>query len=150
MSSVKNPFRSFFHRLKGGKLAIDELSLFLITVAFIASIFMIFFNLNRFIFFTWLPLLIAYWRSFSKNKAKRSRENQIFTKSYYPLVSFCKNTSRRVTSKKVHIYFNCKKCTQQLRIPKRTGHIKVTCPKCSHAFIKRTIRGHVSRLKKGR
>jgi len=149
MVSVKNPFINFFRKLKGGQLTIDELSLFLITIAFITAIFMIFLNLNRFILFTWFPLLVAYWRSFSKNKAKRARENQRFTNAYEPVVSFFKNTYRRIGSKKAYLYFNCKKCTQQLRIPKKTGHIKVTCPKCSHSFIKQTLRGHINRLKKG-
>ena len=148
MIPIKNPFKLFFHRLKSGRLAIDELSLFLILISFVAAIFLIFLSFNQFILFTWIPILIAYWRSFSKNKARRSRENQIFTKRYYPIASFFKNTLRRITFKKDHVYFSCKKCKQQLRIPKKTGHIKVTCPKCSYSFIKKTIRGYVSKLKR--
>jgi len=151
MIPVKNPiktsFTNFFRKLKGGQLAIDELSLFLISIALITAILMMFLNLNRFVFFTWLPILIAYWRSFSKNKTNRYRENQIFIKYFYPANSFVKNTYRGITFKKGHTYFNCKKCMQQLRIPKKTGHIKVTCPKCSYSFVKKTIHGHIRKLK---
>jgi len=121
--------------------AIDELSLFLITIAFIAAIIMIFLNLHRFIFLTWILLLIAYWRSLSKNRSKRYRENQTFNK-FNP---FVKNTPQDVDVE--YNYINCKECSQLLRIPKKTGHIKVTCPECNHSFIKKTIRGRINRLK---
>jgi len=145
---IKNFFTNFFRRLKNGQLAIDELSLFLILFAFIAVIFMMLLNLHRFTFLAWLPLLVAYWRSLSKNKTKRYKENQVFIKYFYPANSFVKNTYRGVTVKKEHTYFNCKKCVQQLRIPKKTGHIKVTCPKCNHSFVKKTFYGHTKNLRK--
>lgn len=152
MIPVKNPFKAFFtnffRKLKGGQLAIDELSLFLIVFAFITLIIMMFLSLHRFAFLAWVPLLIAYWRSFSKNRAHRQRENQIFIKYFYPASSVAKNTYRGVTVKKNHTYFNCKKCKQQLRIPKKTGHAKVTCPRCSHSFVKKTVRGHLNKLKR--
>ena len=152
MIPIKNPikkfFTNFFRKLKSGQLAIDELSLFLITVALVAAIIMIFLSLNQWVIFTWIPILIAYWRSFSKNKPHRYRENQVFIKYFYPANSFVKNTYRGVTFKKGHTYFNCKKCIQQLRIPKKTGHVKVTCPKCSYSFVKKTLRGYVNGFKK--
>jgi len=115
------------------KPVMDELSLFLITIAFIAAILMIFLSLYRYIFLTWILILLAYWRSFSKNRTKRLKENQTFTK-VNPLV---KDTPEDVE----YGYLNCKECDQLLRIPKRTGHIKVTCPKCNHSFVKKTMRG---------
>ena len=121
------------------KPAMDELSFFLITIAFIAAILMILLNQHRFIFLTWLLIIIAYWRLFSKNRAKRSKENQTFT-NINPL---SKNTHRDAE----HIYLNCKKCTQLLRIPKRTSHIKVTCPKCNYSFVKKPITGRTSQFK---
>jgi len=152
MIPVKNPFKTFFanffRKLKSGQLAIDELSLFLIVFAFIIVFIVMLLNLHRFAFMAWLPLLIAYWRSFSKKKINRYKENQIFIKYFYPANSIAKNTYRGVMVKKEHTYFNCKKCIQQLRIPKKTGHVKVTCPKCNYSFVKKTIRGHLRSLKK--
>jgi len=117
----------------------DELSLFLITIAFIAAIIMILLNLQRFIFLTWILIIVAYWRLFSKNSAKRFTENQTFTK-FNP---FIENSHQDED----YIYLNCKKCTQLMRIPKRTGYMKVTCPKCIHSFVIQTIRGRVKYLK---
>ena len=139
MSLIKNPFTNFFRKLKGGRLTIDELSLFLITIAFITAILMFFLNRPRFIFITWLLILLAYLRSFFKNRANRSKENQTLSKDN-PII---KNNPQDTE----HNYLSCKKCAQLLRIPKRTGHIKVTCPKCNYSFVKKTIRGRVNQLK---
>ena len=139
MSPIKNHFTNFFRKLKSGRLAIDELSFFLITIAFIAAVLMFFLNYHRFIFITWLLILIAYLRSFFKNRAKRTGESQTFNKVNPSIESTPQDDK--------HYYLNCKKCDQLLRIPKKTGHIKVTCPKCNSSFVKKTIRGRVNQLK---
>ena len=118
------------------KSRIDELSFFLIAIAFIIVIIVTFLDLQRFIFLSWPLILIAYWRSFSKNKKKRSKENQAFTKAV-PLI---KNTPDTPESLE-YAYLNCNKCAQLLQVPKRTGHMKVICPICNYSFsvVKREI-----------
>lgn len=37
-----------------------------------------------------------------------------------------------------YIYFNCPYCNQAIRIPKRQGKVKITCPTCKNKFIKET------------
>lgn len=151
MESVPNPiktyFKNFSHNLKSGKLAIDELSSFLIVFSVILLIIFLLLRLPLFTIIAWIPLFISYWRTLSKNKVKRAKENQFFIKHYYPASSRIKNTYRRMIAKKDHHYFACGKCDSKLRIPKRTGHIKVTCPRCNHSFIKKTIRGHFNKVK---
>lgn len=144
---IKNYFTNFNRKLKSGQLAIDEFSLFLIFLSVLLIIVFMFLSLHQFAVATWIPLFIAYWRTLSKKKVKRYKENQMFIKYFYPANSFVKNTYRGVTVKKDHTYFNCKKCTQELRIPIKTGHIKVTCPKCNHSFVKKTFYGHFKKLK---
>lgn len=109
------------------KSRIDELSFFLIAIAFIIVIIVTFLGLHRFIFLSWPLVLIAYWRSFSKNKKKRSKENQAFTDA----IPFINSTPQNIEE---YVYLNCNKCTQLLQIPKRTSHIKVTCPICNYSF----------------
>ena len=145
---IRRKIENFNRKLKGGKLSLDELSLFLIVVAVVIIILIVLLRLNRFAFIAWIPLLFSYWRTFSKNRMQRAKENQIFIKRYYPISSYVKNTYRRLLSKKDHHYFSCTKCQSSLRIPKKTGHIKVTCPRCNYSFIKKTWRGHVNKLKK--
>ena len=40
--------------------------------------------------------------------------------------------------RKNYIYFKCKNCKQELRIPKGKGKIKVICPHCKHEEIKKS------------
>lgn len=152
MLPIRNPFKNainnFFRRLKSGQLALDEFSLFLIVTALLSVFVLMFFNLHRYAYLAWIPLLVAYWRTFSKKRINRYKENLWFVKYYYPVNSFIKTQYRRFTAKENFIFFACKKCQTTLRIPKKTGHIKVTCPKCKNAFVKKTIRGHLKRLKR--
>ncbi len=37
-----------------------------------------------------------------------------------------------------YVYFNCPYCNQAIRIPKRQGKVKITCPTCKNKFIKET------------
>lgn len=138
-----NLIKKFLQKLKKINLATDELSLFLIFISLILSIFIALFRLNRFVFLSWIFLFIAYWRSSSKKRLQRFKENQIFLKYYYCINTCLKNFTRRFARNETHIHFYCKLCRQQLRIPKKTAHIKVTCPKCNYSFTKKTIRGYM-------
>ena len=136
-----NPVKQWINKIKSGRSSIDELSLFLVTLAFFTSIGLMLLRLNQYIFTTWFFILLAYWRAFSKNKAKRTKENEKFLQLFYPIKSIVINTYRKIIKTDNYTYFDCEKCTQRLRIPKKTGNIRVTCPKCSHSFIKKTLRG---------
>ena len=143
---IKSAINNFFRRVKSGHTVYDELSLFLIFGALVSVFVLMIFSLHRFAWTTWLPLLLAYWRILSKNKARRQRENQIFIRYYYPVYAVVKSYYRRLTRKRTHRFFKCKSCSLTLRIPKKTGHIRVTCPKCNHSFVKKTVRGYLKRF----
>jgi len=144
MSEIRN----FFHELKRKSGGIDDFSFFLLATALFLAIFMALFGFNRFLLLTWILVFVAYWRMFSSNRAKRAQENQMFIKHFYPIKSNVINFSRRLRRQDTYLYFPCKTCRQQLRIPKKTGHIKVTCPKCKHGFVKKTIRGHIKSFRR--
>ena len=145
-NSIKTAVKDFFRRVKAGQTVYDELSLFLLVIALLSVFVLMFFSLHRWAWATWIPLLVAYWRIMSQRRAKRQRENQIFIRYYYPVYAVAKNYYRRITRKSTHVYFPCRECSTQLRIPKKTGHIKVTCPKCKHSFVKKTVRGYGKKL----
>ena len=126
----------------------DELSLFLIGVALILSIILMFLRLNGYIIFTWILILLGYWRTLSKNKMARERENQAFLKIFYPVKSLFVNRYRKATTKDGYRYFDCKSCSSSLRLPKTAKNVKVTCPKCKHSFIKRTLSSQIKNLLK--
>lgn len=144
-----NPITKILQKIKRVNQLIDELSLFLIFIALILSILIMLLRLNRLVvFLAWILLFIAYWRACSKNRLQRIKENQIFIKHYYHVKSYFKNLTKRFLRKEAYTYFKCKSCKQQLRIPKKTNHIKVTCPKCNYSFTKNTPRGYINKLRK--
>ena len=71
-------------------------------------------------------MIIAIFRSLSRNIYKRYEENRKF------LLFF------QMLKDKDHRYYNCPRCRQQVRVPKGKGKISITCPKCREKFIKTT------------
>ena len=71
-------------------------------------------------------MILAICRSFSRNVYKRYEENRKFLL-----------TIQKVKDKD-HRYYNCPRCRQQVRVPKGKGKISITCPKCREKFIKTT------------
>lgn len=69
---------------------------------------------------------IALFRTFSRNTYKRYRENR----KYLMLLDRIKDRDHR--------YFECPRCRQPVRVPKRKGKIAISCPKCKEKFIKKT------------
>ena len=73
---------------------------------------------------------------FSKNKRKRAMEQLKFFNFISPFYSKLLKFSSK--DRKNYIYFKCKNCKQELRIPKGKGKIKVICPNCKHEEIKKS------------
>ena len=70
-----------------------------------------------------------FWRTFSKNLAKRREENARFLKWWYPVKNRFAGARARHQDKD-HKYFTCKNCQAICRVPVGKGKIIITCPKC--------------------
>ena len=68
----------------------------------------------------------AIFRTFSRNTYKRYRENRRF------LMLLDRFKDRE------HRYFDCPKCHQSVRVPRKKGKIAITCPKCREKFVRKT------------
>lgn len=77
-------------------------------------------------YLSYVPLLTAIFRTFSKNLPARRRENQALLDG----VTRIKDRKNR--------YFKCPKCSQRVRVPRGKGTVKIRCPKCSEQFVKKT------------
>lgn len=92
--------------------------------------------------FSWLAfasLVYCYFRMFSKNIAKRYKENcawERFARKWGgPFKGRAKQASTWWKYRKTHRVFRCAQCGQSLRVPKGKGKVKVTCPKCKSSFV---------------
>ena len=75
---------------------------------------------------SYIFMILAIFRSLSRNIYKRYEENRKFLLTVQKLKD------------KDHRYYNCPRCRQQVRVPKGKGKISITCPKCREKFIKTT------------
>lgn len=93
------------------------------------------------LFTHWLPLSLlgaslAVWcifRMLSRNIAARRRENAKYLALTAPLRSWLRRR-HAIRTDKAHRYFKCPNCGQQLRVPRVSGKIKITCRACGTVF----------------
>jgi ribosomal protein L37AE/L43A len=75
---------------------------------------------------SYILLIWAMIRTFSRNTYKRYQENRKF------LLLLDRVKDRE------HRYFTCPRCRQPVRVPKGKGKIAITCPKCREKFVKKS------------
>lgn len=138
---MSDRFRNFMR----GRYGIDQLSNGLVFLFFILILIGI---LTRNTIFTWIaliPMILSYYRMFSKNFSKRYNENRIYTNLMSPVYDlldkikgFFNRKIKRFKTRKEYKYFKCPNCKQELRVPRGRGEITVTCPKCKQSFDRKS------------
>lgn len=111
-----------------GRYGLDALSMTLIVIGFILSIFSNMLKIPPIIFT--IIIILAYFRALSKDTNKRYKENQKFLTSVKPITDIFNKGKKKANNKKNYKYLKCKSCKQKIRVPRGKGKIKVTCPKC--------------------
>ncbi len=83
-------------------------------------------------------MIYMYFRIFSKNRVKRSRENQWYLQKSYKVRGFLDKQKRMMKLRKTHKIFRCPTCDQKIKVPKGKGKIEIRCTKCDTKFVKRS------------
>ncbi len=83
-------------------------------------------------------VVLCLLRIFSRNTAKRYRENVRFMKTWSPIQYWIESKVRLLKDSKTHRYYKCPNCSMRLRVPRNRGKININCPKCHTQFIKKT------------
>lgn len=148
-------FRNRLYQFMQGRNGIDQLSKFLnrtgfvflllaiissiLTVAFAnhASSAAIVFRVLYFVLYAiGLALFIwAYFRIFSRNVAKRQKENTRYLYRVQRIKRFFSGKQQEWKDRKTYKYFKCPQCGQRMRAPRNKGKIRVTCSKCKNIFV---------------
>lgn len=121
-----------------GRYGVDELgkfSLYLTIVLLVISLFVRNGILNA---LTFLLLVLLYFRMFSRDYAKRRKENEVFLKYRSKITYFFSKQKRMAAQRKDFHIYSCPNCKQKIRIPRGKGKISITCPKCKTEFIKKS------------
>ena len=123
-------FANSIQRMMMGRYGHDRLNVALLVVGLILTVISMFVGNKLLVLVTTLLsyvfLILALFRSFSRNTYKRYNENRRFLL----LVDRLKDRSNR--------YYSCPKCRQTVRVPRGKGKSAITCPKCREKFIKKT------------
>lgn len=117
-----------------GRYGIDQLSMALLSLGLILMIVTLPFKWLLIRLLSILPIILCYYRIFSKKIYKRQQENFRFIRFYTPIVKKLNLIKKRFKERKTHCYFKCPTCKQMLRVPKGKGNISITCAKCKNVF----------------
>ncbi len=134
-----------FMQFMQGRYGVDQLNRFLSLACLVLIVAQLFLPVRILWWLALACLALMYFRMFSRNIAKRYRENQqwmeftsklrtFFTDFRYNITHLKENHER---NKDFHIY-KCPRCSQKIRIPKGKGHIMVRCPRCGFEFHKKS------------
>lgn len=83
-----------------------------------------------------IGILYANFRVFSRNLDSRIKENLSYKKIVNKIKKEIIKKKNRIFGKDGYKYFACKSCSNELRIPKGKGKLKVKCPHCENIMIK--------------
>lgn len=87
---------------------------------------------------SYLVLIFAIYRFFSRNIVKRRAENDVFLRYWGPVRYSFRRFKERLKSRKTHKFFKCPNCKNVLRVPKGKGKIQITCPRCGERFERKS------------
>lgn len=127
----------FQQMMRGRYGHFDQLNRVFLCVSVAGMVLNIFLNLAVLRIITWLILILAYYRFFSKKIYLRSNENTKYLKLKNNVVNRFTKTKNKFDNRHTYQYFACPTCKQELRAPKGKGKIKVTCVKCQSQFVKK-------------
>ena len=112
-----------------GRYGTDRLNIVILCAGLAASVLSVMLpqpiNLILWIL-SYVMMILAIWRSLSRNTYKRYQENRKFLQIF-----------QRIKDRD-HRYYDCPKCRQLVRVPRGKGKISITCPRCREKFIKNT------------
>ena len=117
-----------FNRFMKNRYGIDELNKLLIKIYLIITFIGIFIDFKILSYIKLILFILFIFRTLSKNKFDRSKENRIY-------LDIKNNRFKiKVNNKNNYIYKKCKKCKKKLRLPlpKSIGLKKVKCPNCKN------------------
>jgi ribosomal protein S27E len=85
-----------------------------------------------------VALVLCYYRTFSRNIAKRTEENYKFYTAKERAAARLNTYKDMWANRKQYRYYRCPKCHQKLRVPRGRGRIQISCPRCGDQFVKKS------------
>lgn len=133
-----NGFRQRMTRFMYGRYGSDQLSKLYVSLAMVCLMINVFTRLQLFYVAGFLLLIYGTYRSFSKDIAKMSAQNQKYLNWRYQVIVKFNIFKKHWAQRKEYRFYKCPGCKQKVRVPRGRGKIAITCPKCRAEFIKKS------------
>lgn len=133
-----NGFRERMARFMYGRYGNDQLSKLYLGLAMVCLIANLVTRLEVFYAAGLLLMIYGIYRSFSKNTAKMSAQNQKYLNWRYQNTVKYNQAKKHWAQRKEYRFYKCPGCRQKVRVPRGRGKIAITCPKCHAEFIKKS------------
>ena len=127
-------FKAWLYRFMAGRRGMDQFGMALYVTGLVLYILALFTRLGILNLLSLAMWIYAIYRAFSRNLARREKENRWFLAKYQPLKRRVSQAWVRFKNRKVYKYYRCPKCKSWLKLPRHVGEKTVTCGKCHHAF----------------
>ena len=134
MSDFRNRINDKIRNFMVGRYGTDDLSKFLLVATAVFLILSLFLGGGIFYLLGLACLVWSYVRILSRDYARRSAENAKFLGMTASLRKTARIQKRRFAERKDYRFFKCPECSQEVRVPRGKGHIRITCPKCRTQF----------------
>ena len=130
-------FRNALQRFMYGRYGSDRLNVFLMVVYLVLLVIHMFTGLHILYLLSFGLMVYTLFRTLSRNRAARSRENARFLHLTAPINRWFR-LRRTILRDREHRYFKCPSCGQHLRVPRNKGRITVTCRSCGTRFDRKS------------
>jgi len=126
-------FRYKLMQFMSGRYGTDELSISMCIIGVICSVVNIFLRSIILQLIIYILMGFVFFRVFSRNIVKRSRENAFF-KEKIGFIERKRDFRNKKKNDKFHVYRKCPYCKAILRLPNKPGKHTTICPKCGKEF----------------
>ena len=129
---------NWFQRFMTGRYGSDQLNFALLVLCLLLTLIAQISGLYILVFVSYLPLIFAIFRMFSRNINKRRAENAWFMKRWAPVRIWFVQKFTMLRQSKQYRFFKCPSCKATVRVPRGKGKIQIRCPHCGNTFIKKS------------
>lgn len=117
-----------------GRNGWDELTVVVFVVALLLVVINVFVRTFILSIFALLLMGCVVWRVLSRNVEERETENAVFLDFVSPILPWLRHPVAAAKEVRTYKHLSCPECGQRVRVPRKKGKIRITCPKCQAKF----------------
>lgn len=117
-----------------GRNGSDALGICVLVVALLLIVINVFVRTFVLSGFSLLLMVYVCWRMTSRDVESREVENMVFLDFVSPIVPWFRHPGAAAKELREYKHLACPDCGQRVRVPRKKGKLRITCPKCGTKF----------------